>query len=274
MSKLEKDFDFDREIKILDNYSPDKKAPFESIINICQRYLCQLHKEIVTRVFESVKSEINFFKVTKQQPLQTFIYCSKLKTFEAGFPKGNKTKQQKFILANIKELNSFFQRNLEFSQYLKMELNHFDEFYFTRKHFSDAQTLFNEPFFRDPEFSTSHDLLLAKHNANYRLLRYLENRLYHLKNSNFKKLSTSELNWTSSKVALTELTYALYHGGAINNGNSDIIEIANALQQTFNFPIRDLYRTYTEIRLRKNKRTKFLDELSISLLNGMESKEK
>ena len=63
----------------------------------------------------------------------------------------------------------------------------------------------------------------------------------------------------------------LYITVAVNNGNSDIIEIAKALQQTFNFSLGDLYRTYSEIKSRKNQRAKFLDELSVSLINGMDS---
>jgi hypothetical protein len=145
-----------------------------------------------------------------------------------------------------------------------------DKYYFTRQFAADFQPLLSVSCYRDPEFSTSHDLLLATLKANKKMVSYLEERLNRLNNSNFEELSNSDLKWTSTKSALTELTYALYHGGAVNNGNTDIIEIAQALQRTFNFPIGDVYRTFTEIRSRKKGRTKFLDELSTSLLMGMD----
>jgi hypothetical protein len=69
---------------------------------------------------------------------------------------------------------------------------------------------------------------------------------------------------------MTELVYALYHSGAVNNGNAEIKEIANALQRTFNFDLGDFYRTYTEIRARKKSRVKFLDELSSRLISRLD----
>lgn len=270
MKNLKSKFDFEREIKRLDNYTVDKEAPFDIVIKTSKKHLCDLRKEIFLKGFDSIKSEIYFFKETKQRPLLTLIYGSQLKNFEARFPKGNQARQQKYILGCMKKLNNFFQNNSEFSQYIKLRLVHLDEFYFTRKHFSEFSYLFSVPFFRDPNFSTSHDLLLARHSANYKLLKYIERRLHKLRNPSLKKLSSSKLKWTSSKAALTELTYALYHGRAINNGNTNIVEIAQALQNTFNFPLGDVYRTYIEIRSRKNRRTKFLDELSTSLMSSMD----
>ena len=213
MKDLERKFEFDNNMKILDNYSIDQETPFKSIIKLSQNYLCDLHKSIHSKSFESITSEINFFKEIKQQPLQALIYSSELQIFEARFPKGNKIKQQKYILENMKDVNRYFQNNLEFCEYIKMGLVHFDEFYFTRKYFFEFSSFCSAPFFRDPEFSTSHDFLLAKYFTNYKLLSYMEKRLHKLNDVSLNKIKNSGLKWTSSKVALTELTYALYHGG-------------------------------------------------------------
>lgn len=267
-------FDFERDTKVLDDYNQNDESPFESVISRCQNHLCNLRKQVLSSDFESIETEISFFKTVKQLPLQILIYSSELKKFEDRLPKGDSRKQQKYILNSIEKLNKFFKTNFEFSQYVSKGLVHLDEFYFTRKYFSKFSSLIPTPFFRDPDFSTSHDLLLARHNASFKLLKYMEKRLHSVTNPSFQVLGDSQLQWTSSKVALTELTYALYHGGAINNGNTNIVEIAQALQNTFNFPLGDVYRTYIEIRSRKNGRTKFLDELSNSLLDGMDSLER
>jgi len=273
MNNLADTFDFENEVKIFNDYNQDIQAPFEGVIRRSQNQLYKLRKQILINDFESIESEVAFFKETKNRPLEILICASELKSFEAKFPKGNESRQKKFVLRNIEKVNTFFRNNLEFCHYVKKGLLHFDEFYYTRKHFSKFSSLLTPPFFRDPDFSTSHDLLLAKYNANLKILHYLENRLHKLKNPSFKKLNTSDLKWTSSKTALTELTYALYHGGAVNNGNTDIREIATALEQTFNFPIGDVYRTYSDIRSRKNRKSKFLDELSSSLITGMDAME-
>jgi len=69
------------------------------------------------------------------------------------------------------------------------------------------------------------------------------------------------------------LIYALYHSRVINNGNLEIKELANELQKLFNIELGDFYKIYSEIRLRKKSRTKFLDDLSIGLINEIQKDE-
>jgi hypothetical protein len=273
MKDLEENLNFKQLIERLDNYTTGKETPFDDIIKICQDHLYDLRNHIFKEGFDSINSEITFFKEIKQHPLQTLIYSSRLKSFEVRFPKGNQIKQQKYILNNIKKINRFFLLNTEFSQYVQKGLVYLDEFYYTRKYFSESISLFSAPFFRDPDFSTSHDLLLANHTVNCKLLRYLENRLYKLKDSSLKETNSSKLNWTSTKAALTELVYALYASGSLNNGNTDIKEIAMALQRVFQFDLGDFYKTYSEIKARKISRTKFLDDLSSGLIAQMDNSE-
>jgi len=61
------------------------------------------------------------------------------------------------------------------------------------------------------------------------------------------------------------------YSGAINNGTADIKEIATAFQKIFNIELGDYYRTYLEIRSRKKSKAKFLEELSYSFSNKIES---
>lgn len=267
-------FDINKEIEKIKLLNKKNDFDFNEVIKVCRNNLLRIRKDIISDGFDSIKEEIHFFKVTKQKPLQSLIYYSELNSISSKFSKGDKTIQQKQITIKIKSLNKFLQTNNEFVQYIKQDLRHLDKYYFTRKYSSEFSSLFTIPFFRDPEFSTSHDLILAKIKAYEKLIDYLVKQLNEVNNPIFQEIPKSQLKWTSSKVALTELTYALYHGGAVNNGNTDIREIATALERTFNFPIGDVYRTYSEIRSRKNRRSKFLDELSSSLLNGMDSLDK
>ena len=243
---------------------------YNKAIILCQDYLCKLKKRVIGTGFRSVEEEIHCFKVEKQVALHNLVFYSEIKSFEAYFPLGNKEVQRNFIETKQKEINLFFRNHADFIQYIEQGLNNLDKFYFTRSFSNEFQTAYSVSYYRDPDFSTSHDLLLATLKSNKRMMEYLEERLLGLEHPSFQVIPKSKLKWTSSKTALTELTYALYHGGAVNNGNTDIIEIAQALQNTFNFPIGDVYRTYIEIRSRKKGRTKFLDELSTSLISGMD----
>ena len=55
--------------------------------------------------------------------------------------------------------------------------------------------------------------------------------------------------------------------------NQSIMQISRKLQQLFDLEPKDIYKTYHDIKNRKNSRTLFLDELSTSLLIEMDKSE-
>ena len=83
-------------------------------------------------------------------------------------------------------------------------------------------------------------------------------------------LINSKLFWTESKIALIELIYAIYSIGAVNHGVTDIKVIADVSEKLFHIELGDLYHGFTEMRLRKKDRTKFIDQLKIRLLHRMD----
>lgn len=238
-------------------------------LSLCKKALLYQKQVVSLEGFSTEQHEIEFFKVTKQNPLHLLVYYTELRFFENKYPLGAKKKQEKYINKQLDRLNRFFEYHLDFIQYVESGSEYLDKQYFLRKNLDFSRIPYLKFYNLDPEFNTSHDLLLAKLFAYRKLADLLMTRLNEVQNTIFKEIPKSQLKWTSSKAALTELTYALYHGGAVNNGNTDIKEIASALERTFNFPIGDLYRTYTEIRSRKKGQSKFLDELSVSLITGM-----
>ena len=270
MKDLNEDTVFSKRIKEIYYSSTESPINASEGIKLCQQELNSLRKQVVKKRFATLHSEIHFFKSTKHEPLKYLIYFTELKNIHLKMPKGDLCRKKRFILKRLSKLNQFFELNFHFCRYIEQRCTHLDLYYFTREHANEFSYLDGLPYFRDKEFSTSHDLLYAKFKAYTNLAYYLEKWLNRLKISSFEEIPKSKLRWTSSKAALTELTYALYHGGVVNNGNSDIKEIANALERTFNYPIGDVYRTYTEIRGRKKRRSKFLDELSTSLISGMD----
>jgi hypothetical protein len=71
--------------------------------------------------------------------------------------------------------------------------------------------------------------------------------------------------WTASKTAITELIYALYSNGSLNNGAADINTITSSFEDFFNIKLDNIYKTYSEIKGRKNSKTRFLEELTLNL---------
>lgn len=237
-------------------------------IMLCRNLLTKFKTSIVSHKFDSNSDEIEFFKYSKQVPLSNLIYYTEIFTFESEFPKGGKTMQSEFINKKISVLNTFFVHHMTFANYISLGNTHFDNQYFIRQAAYSIHVIDSEVYFFDMDFNTSHDMLLGKFHAYKRLVTYLEHRLENNKES--KLISQSKLKWTASQSAFTELTYALYHSDIINEGNVGIKDIAKALQQVFNMQHVDFYRIYSEIKSRKKSRTKFLDDISIRLIQEMD----
>jgi hypothetical protein len=244
----------------------------ELAIILCRELLTKFKKIMVPYQFTSPDDEIAFFKNIKQVPLANLVYYSELKSFEIRFPKGNREAQKAYILEKIEKLNKFFVYNIDFVQYIENDKVYLDQHYFTRAFFNDFNVTHSLYYFRDPDFSTSHDLLLAKLTANKKLLPYLDNRLAKLEKHpvSMENEPACTLQWTGSKTALTEIIYALREANVLNGGSASLKEIAAVMQRTFNIELGDLYKIYSEIKQRKKNRTKFLDELALRLAEKME----
>ena len=50
-----------------------------------------------------------------------------------------------------------------------------------------------------------------------------------------------------------------------NQGSVDIKTIASALEEFFNINLANLYKFFSEIKVRKGRRTEFMDELTHSV---------
>ena len=79
------------------------------------------------------------------------------------------------------------------------------------------------------------------------------------------------MTWTSPKVALIELMYALHTEGVFNNGAADLKDIAEYFEHVFEIDLGQYRRAFLEIRARKSDNTKFLTTLNDVLLKRMEN---
>jgi hypothetical protein len=246
----------------------------DSSIILCTSLLLYFQKIISISSFTKICYEIEFFKETNQVPLHNIIYYSEIRSFELHYPRLDKGKQELYIRQKMEKVNRFHLYNIDFIRYIESGKTYLDEQYFTRKYFNENIITHSKFYALNPEYNTSHELLLAKFSALQKLTNYLRSKLNSLlATHNFADLNvetTKKLQWTSTKVALTELVYALHFSGAINNGQADIKEIATTLQKALNFELGDYYRTYLEIQTRKNK-AKFLEELSYLFSKRLES---
>ena len=246
-------------------------------IGLCRNLLRTFKREILVNDFESVDEEIVFFKKIKQIPLVKLIYFSEIHSFEIQFPKADKGVQLKFVKKKINKLNRFFLYNLDFGQYVKSGATHFDKAYYTREHLDVYHITTSKFYFQDPDFCTPRDMLLGKFKAYHSLVGYMDQKQHYIKNSlNGKNMNikpTEKIPWPFTNTDWVELLYALCANGMAKQNGFSIIKISKILQEVFDFTPKEIYKTFQDIKNRKNSRTLFLDQLTASLLSGMDKSE-
>lgn len=253
------------------NQNPDIIKQANLSITICRSILSSMNKKISTSSFDNEADEINFFKSIKVQPLSQLIYYSELRSFEIQYPKASFGEQKEYLEKKIRKTNKFFNYNIEFIQYVRQEKTNLDTSYYTRANYNSFNITDTKSYYRAPEFSTSHDILLGKVIGFDLFINYLKNRLYYFQNPKAISLhdmhKKSKLKWLASKTDLVELAYGLQSSGAID---ADIIEIIAVLEAYLNIKIGDPYRTILGVRSRKISQTKFMDKMKKALLRRFE----
>lgn len=249
-----------KEISKIEETSPSRLIAFNRVIKYCREVLEAYRKNIRVLKFKSISEEVQFFKEEKQIPLSQLIYYRNLRAIEQESSSSDKYRM-KYLSRKIKKINKFFQRNREFQLYIDLEQTNMDKFYFTRK-FQNEMASCDTPLNWDPDFNTSHDIPLAHLKAYKRLLPFLQRQLELLELPKSEYINKHDLHWTASKVDLIEIIYALHFSGAINNGSANIIDIVSLFEEVFNQKLDNCYKKLSEIKGRKGRITKFLDEIT------------
>ena len=246
-------------------------------IKACRKLLSTYKKDIIETKFKTIQDEINFFKNTKQVPLIKLIYFSEIHSFEIQLPKGDKDAQLKSIKKKINKLNRFFLYNIDFGRYVNSGATHFDKEYYTRDYLETFHITTSKFYFQDPEFCTPRDMLLGKYIAYDLLVVYLDEKKHRIRKGLNGKLNgvkkIEKMHWPFSNTDYVELLYSLCSKGLGKQDNQSIMQVSKKLQQIFDIEPKDIYKTYQDIKNRKNSRTLFLDELSTSLLIEMDKSE-
>ncbi len=270
---------YKNDISDVEDSNLNKLKNVEKGISISRKYIKRLRLLLREKQFEKREDEISFFKYQKPYIYSRVKFYAKLYQFLLKRPQGSLIKQRKFIDTEIEKLQRDFGRNLDFVKYIREESSYLDEYYFLRGN-DEVQLITDTSYYlTDDEFSTSHDNLVAKIQAYDLLINHYQQILGELrflrKNgtktngvSNFRR--NRNLKWTASKTDLIELIYALHISGAIEEGRISIKQLAEACEEIFELEFDNIYRTYLEIKGRKNDRTKFLDKLKVSLTNKMD----
>ncbi|MEI6754931.1 MAG: RteC domain-containing protein [Paludibacter sp.] len=274
ITKLNKKID--NQLQVINLEEQDILIKAQKCIQCIKKVLNELKSFVLDYNFIDEAEEIYFFKKTKPELFSKLIYFTKVYNIESRRPSGSLEIQEKFLRHELEKITSFFNSHLQFYQYYRMNSTFLDDKCFLRG--KEDLHLFHDSllYFVEPDFSTSHDIMVAKIMSNDMLEVFLNTELENLNNKannpscgQIGISGTNILQWTESKTALVELIYALQASTAINKGDVDIKELVSNFELVFNVRLTDIYRTYVELKNR-NIPTKFIDNLKASLLRKIE----
>lgn len=273
-TKIEKILnDYKSNLEQVENGNLDMFHIVEMGIKISRKTIQELRIVIRAGTFENKENEIEFFKNQKPFIYGRLKFYAKLYKFLLQRPRGLDKSKRLYIDSEIKKLQDYYYQNSEFIKYYRQNATFLDEFYFLRGNDNIGLISDTSHFYTDAEFSTSHDNAVAKIIAYDLLIIHYTNELDKLKKTNrgisndTKLLEGFNLTWTSNKIDLVELTYSLIASGAVKG---DIKDLATLFEKVYNIDLGNYYRSFLEIRARKENPARFIDELKSKLLKKIE----
>lgn len=242
------------------------------VIALCTLSLAKLQKAVEKHGFKNIDKEIYFFKSVKVIPMQYLIYYTELRSCELSIPKGSDLLQIQFLEKQEEQINLFFDKHKEFFLYLELEHSLLDKYYYTRKYLNKMQPIKTYPYYKDPNFNTSHDILLARIRGFELFVNYIIQRKSKIENSTINYLE-KKITWTGTYAGFIEFVYGCQAMGFFNNGNTQTSKIVEILGDFLGIERGNSSRTYNEIKFRKNSRIKFFEETGQKLLQKMEKED-
>jgi hypothetical protein len=255
---------------LLNNKKGERISDSKEFIIWAETKIDEMHKWLKTHDFGEEKKEIEFFKVIKPRIFSILIFHKERIRLVSNVPTG-KCLSLKFYDEELHKISQNQIADSKFYSYYKGLSNNFDVLYFTRKTKKCILETDSSHIGIDKRVSTCYDYKIATILANEEIILYIENRIKKIKYKNKARGKAgkrifdiqSNLKWTGSKTELIELVYALHFANMVNNGNSEIKDIARVIGRSFNMDITDnLYRTYKDIKNRKNPNSNFTQSLN------------
>lgn len=232
----------------------------------------QLRLSIEKYKFSTEREEIEIFKTIIPKIHSETLYYIELMHIELQRPE---FEERKIQLGFFKQQSNYYdqllQRNIMLKLYHKIQREEEDSVLFSRKTVLPS-FLPVEPIQEMEKNIPQASIELSKVIAYKSILKYVSEQIAKLKNKNGDQNTKDPVfvEWTTNKVALIELAYALHSAKCINNGKAEVKKIITALEQLFHVDLGPFYRTFQNIRIRQSSRTAFLDELKEKLIQRMD----
>lgn len=254
--------------RLQENLHPIVDTPVDSTkkitrnINVCYFLIYEL-RDWYMEARLSKKDQIIFFKKIKPLVLSELFFQRKALNYFHRKPDGTKKQIKNYINEHLSQSNEFILQHFELHTYIENSANHLDEHYFTQQPY-DALRHHNLQIPLDAPFSSPADQTLSELQAIRKFQQFLKFQLSMLDTMNFISRSQvpKPVQWKRTKVDFVELIYALHFSGCLDLNLKELVAL---FQKVIHVEIGDMYRTFTNIKL-KNNPTSFLDELKNGLV--------
>lgn len=238
----------------LDRKFPSLLAKAEKGMQMASSAKLELDQLVLKKGFRSREDEILFFKTLKPRILGHVIFYSVLLACESKRFSFTDIEYQALVSSKLDFVKAHYEDFSEFLTYFNSESDHLDELYFVRKSIP-IPVIASATF--TPEYSTGYDVIAAHIIAFKELKAHYDNP----GDNSIPDRYESNMEWTTSKIALAELIYALKVSASVNHGKIDLIELARSLGQFLNIDMEGIHRKFSEIRSRKKNRCLYLSQL-------------
>jgi len=211
--------------------------------------------------FKDTQEEIRFFKEIKPVIVSQYVYYKnvfKISLFDSFNNKDQRMENYQLVL---QKFQAYAFKHQQFYEYCIAGSTFLDVNYFVRNKHQMKEVD------KDEKFTTGYDKQLSKILAHELIKQFIIDSVRKLDQN---KQGTAILPWTNSKVALTELVYALHASGSFNYGKADIKQIVLCIEAAFSVDLGNYASTFSDIRLRKKGKTIFLDALKDRLTQVMD----
>lgn len=238
-----------------------------SAMQLTEDYLAIIEEKLKAHIFSSKEDEIIYFKtyfpkIFKLYYLHKSIAMIEKEKYLTCF---TKSEELLFYTKCIQRINNIYDDELLLLNESKALSNKKKKRLFLRKHYrwrrNNLSCALNENY-----ITNSISIAIGKRESIPEVIQYIEHKISVLnefihQKDNSKKDKKYNLRWTSSKVLLVELIYALYLSKTINDGRIELQELVEFFEDIFNIDLHNHNNVIQNIKARKSNKTKFIDLL-------------
>lgn len=231
--------------------------------------VARLQEYILAYSFKDRQEAIQFYKEEEPSFHARLIYYAGVYRIERSKPVGSKEIIKAFFEEELNKIYLFFRENEDFYKYYRTGADFMDEMFFIPDGDTSQIAIDEYSCILNNHLCTAHGYKVARIKAFEKLQAYLNSQLAQTDDLPQPQPVETNCKWTGSKVALTELMYALVYSGMINNGHIQVKELAETLEYIFQTKLGNYYRTRQEMYSRKETAS-FLELLIKRFRQGMD----